>query len=108
MVVRKRKAYQRLDREELRRRKQIRGVMQKGKRGRPYCQLLDNEGIKPPRKWLEEGCPDTYGEAYKSSKWRKRIQDEKSRLAHSKRASLSQRDFSATLPNPAGPTVYPP
>lgn len=46
-------------------------------RGPEYCREMDRRGILTP--WRKDGCPPTYSEAYKNEKWRKRIQDEKSR-----------------------------
>jgi hypothetical protein len=45
-----------------------------------YCAVLDERRVRLPDPWIEEGCPATYTLAYRDSKWRKRIQDEKCRL----------------------------
>jgi hypothetical protein len=50
-------------------------------RGAVYCWTLEKSKIPPPQKWIDEGCPTTYPDAYKIAKWRKRIQDEKYRLS---------------------------
>ena len=55
------------------------GAIQAGLKGLKYCALLDQRKAQLPSAWTDEGCPDTYAEANRSPKWRKRIQDEKSR-----------------------------
>jgi hypothetical protein len=62
---------------ELKKLRKIRLVIDRGLKGVPYCQELDHEGVTPKRKWIEDGCPNTYTTAYKDPKWRKRIQQEK-------------------------------
>src|SRR6185312_15241177 len=49
-----------------------------GRRGMEYCKFLDDEGIRPSPRL--KGCPSTYTAAYKSQKWRKSIQQEKTRI----------------------------
>lgn len=65
---------------EIQREGRIRAIIRKGRTGIRYCKLLDVEGITPPPKWVEDRCPATYTKAYADPQWRKRIQDEKSRL----------------------------
>ena len=48
------------------------------RKGVRYCVYLDMNNIKPPKAW--ELCPQSYVKAYKSPLWRKRIQDQKSRV----------------------------
>lgn len=55
------------------------GAIQLRLKGQKYCAALDDRKVSLPNQWIEEGCPDTYGKAYKEPRWRKRIQDEKSR-----------------------------
>jgi hypothetical protein len=64
---------------EMKRRAVILGAIQSGLEGRKYCALLDNRKLRPPERWRDEGCPDTYTAAYGVKGWAKRIQDEKSR-----------------------------
>jgi hypothetical protein len=78
---RRRPSFRKKTDQQLVREKQIRAVIQKGKVGRRYCLLLDQEGIKPRQTWRDEGCPASYAQAYQSDEWRKRIQNEKSKLA---------------------------
>lgn len=78
-----RKTSKQMDRE-----RRIRSVIQRGVMGPKYCKILDQEGIKPPPIWIDEGCPATYTDAYRSgSQWQKRIQNEKSKAL--RRASHS-------------------
>lgn len=66
---------------ELARERSISEVIRRTKcRGRKYCMVLDHHDIRPPAKWIEEGCPSTYAEAYNNHSWRQRIQDEKYRV----------------------------
>lgn len=55
------------------------GAIQAGLKGQKYCATLDSRRVRLPDQWIEEGCPDMYGKAYREPRWRKRIQDEKSR-----------------------------
>jgi hypothetical protein len=55
------------------------GAIQSGLKAQKYCAALDERRVRPPIHWVEEECPSTYAQAYKEAKWRKRIQDEKSR-----------------------------
>jgi len=55
------------------------GAIQSGLTGPKYCISLDDRKVRLPNDWKEEGCPDTYAQAYKDKQWRKRIQDEKCR-----------------------------
>jgi hypothetical protein len=55
------------------------GTIQLGLKARRYCVALDERQVRLPSQWIEEGCPSTYAQAYTEVKWRKRIQDEKSR-----------------------------
>jgi hypothetical protein len=67
---------------ESHRRVQVVEVIKAELKGLGYCKALDGRGVRVPLRWREEGCPSTYFAAYKSGeKWRKRIQDEKSRLS---------------------------
>jgi hypothetical protein len=49
-------------------------------RGMVYCAALDSRKVPTAPAWRAAGCPMQYVPAYKSKKWRKRIQDEKYRL----------------------------
>ncbi len=51
-----------------------------GVKGMEYCRQMDANKMAPP--WREDGCPATYTKACGDERWRKAIQDEKSR--HSK------------------------
>lgn len=55
------------------------GAIQLGLKGRKYCAALDDRKVPLPEQWKEEGSPDIYVKAYVKPRWRKRIQDEKSR-----------------------------
>lgn len=66
-------------RKQLHRTPVIFGAIQSGLKGHRYCSALDARRVRPPERWKEEGCPDTYVLAYRDSHWRKRIQDEKCR-----------------------------
>jgi len=48
--------------------------------GPKYCAEMDKRSVPPPREWLDEGWPRSYSQAYKDTKWRKRINDEKYRM----------------------------
>jgi hypothetical protein len=48
-------------------------------RGLDYCRLVD-ERTAIPELWRADGCPATYEKAYRDVDWRKRIQDEKTRV----------------------------
>ena len=61
-------------------------------RGIAYCKALDDGKVTPSIRWItNEKCPKTYVDAYnhpdreQRKKWRKRIQDEKSRIARQTR-----------------------
>jgi hypothetical protein len=66
---------------EEKRRSIIFGALQSNLMGRQYCIHLDHKKLPIPIVWEAEGCPDTYAKAYTdgSGRWKKRIQDEKSR-----------------------------
>jgi len=49
-----------------------------------YCAYLERNNIKPPKDW--ELCPQSYVKAYKNPLWRKRIQDQKSRVKRKMKA----------------------
>jgi hypothetical protein len=55
------------------------GAIQSGLKAQKYCAALDERRVRLPIHWIEEECPPTYVQAYREAKWRKRIQDEKSR-----------------------------
>jgi hypothetical protein len=62
------------------RRKVIFGAIQTGLKGPKYCKILDERKLPVPTAWTAEECPPKYVDAYMvGTKWRKRIQDEKSR-----------------------------
>jgi hypothetical protein len=64
-------------------------VIQRGVEGAAYCRELHRARVKPRKFWLSEDCPSTYPEAYREGvPWRKRIQDEKSRIKS--KAELAQ------------------
>jgi hypothetical protein len=56
-------------------------VIQRGSKGPIYCRELENAGLKPRRTKFWKDCPGNYLAAYRDSRWRKRVQDEKSRIA---------------------------
>jgi len=65
------------------REKKILEVIKRGVEGRTYCIVVDNEGVAAPRPWIDDGWPGSYVKAYDSTghiDWKKRIQDEKSRV----------------------------
>jgi hypothetical protein len=64
---------------QLRKTSVIFGAIQSGLKAQKYCAALDERRLQLPIHWIEEGCPSTYVQAYREAKWRKRIQDEKSR-----------------------------
>jgi hypothetical protein len=66
-------------RSEMKRRAVIFGAIQAGLKGEKYCSALDGRRVQLPGNWIEDGCPDTYTQAYKDKRWRQRIHDEKSR-----------------------------
>jgi hypothetical protein len=55
------------------------GAIQSDLKGRKYCIALDERKVRLPDHWIEEGCPRTYAQAYRETRWRKRIHDEKCR-----------------------------
>jgi hypothetical protein len=55
------------------------GAIQSGLKAQKYCATLDDRRVPLPTQWIENECPSTYAQAYREAKWRKRIQDEKSR-----------------------------
>ena len=63
----------------MKRRAVIFGAIQAGLKGEKYCSALDRRRVQLPGTWKEDGCPDTYTQAYKDKRWRQRIHDEKSR-----------------------------
>ncbi len=68
-----------LTRPEKKRREAILHAIQANDKGIKYCKTLDECRLSIPEAWAQDGCPTTYVEAYRNQKWRKRIQDEKSR-----------------------------
>jgi hypothetical protein len=56
------------------------GAIEANLKGKEYCAELDSKRLSLPREWTKQGCPTTYTTANKDPKWRKRIQDEKSRF----------------------------
>jgi hypothetical protein len=76
-----RRGHERKTSKEIEREKKIFAVIKKGLTGRRYCVVVENEGIKPRQRWIEEGCPASYADAYSLPKWRKRIQNEKNKIA---------------------------
>jgi hypothetical protein len=65
---------------QLKREADIRSIIGCGSRGAAYCRELDNRGVKIPAIWVAKGCPSKYAEAYRITKWKKSIQNEKSSL----------------------------
>jgi hypothetical protein len=62
------------------RREAIRIAAGTGVKGKAYCAALDAKQFPTPVSWQKnEACPQTYLEAWLIPKWRKRIQDEKSK-----------------------------
>jgi hypothetical protein len=62
-------------------RKVIFGAIQCCLEGPEYCHELESKDVPIRTEWIAEGCPPTYGAAYKAAPtWRKRIQDEKYRF----------------------------
>ena len=74
-----RKAKRKKGKLELKREGVIFGAIQARLRGLKYCAELDRKRLAIPAAWMENGCPNTYVEAYKRD-WSKRIQDEKHRF----------------------------
>jgi hypothetical protein len=67
------------------RRAVIRKVAATGVTGEAYVEALDREGLKPNIKWrTSEKCPDSYPAAYRLPKWKKRINDEKTKYTRLK------------------------
>jgi hypothetical protein len=57
----------------------IRTALSKSLQGRKYARELDRLKLKPPSQWTENGCPETYTDAYDhGGRWRHAIQREKS------------------------------
>jgi hypothetical protein len=57
-------------------------AIKQGLNGMSYCRFLHENKIGTPHKWVSDGCPKSYLEAYNTDKakpWRQRIQDEKYR-----------------------------
>jgi hypothetical protein len=70
------------------REKKIWDVIQRRAKGRQYCRELTNEQINPPREGVWHDGPRSYLAAFDLGQpWRKRIQDEKSKIA--KKAALA-------------------
>ena len=67
--------------DQLRETKIIRELLSLGLKGMDYCRAVDDCQIPTRRDWQREGCPNSYAQAYRHPKWRKRIQDEKTRLS---------------------------
>lgn len=61
--------------------KKIWPVIQRGSKGPTYCRELENAGVRPRRTKFWKDCPGNYPAAYRDPYWRKRVQDEKSRIA---------------------------
>ena len=74
------RASKQLSQAEKRRRQVIFGAIQAHLKGHKYCSELDLRRLPLPLAWKDQGCPDTYVQAYKDPIWRKRIQDEKCTL----------------------------
>jgi len=74
------------------REKKILTVIKSGETGPQYCRELHTQGVRPPRKWRERGCPSSYIEAYwdrdpeRGYYWRQQIQNEKSALSKKARS----------------------
>ncbi len=69
------------------------GALQGNLEGLAYCRALDKRGLTTSSAWTAEGCPSSYAAAYRNGKWRKRIQDEKSRYKKKyKLASPAERE----------------
>jgi hypothetical protein len=52
-------------------------------RGLDYCREVDGR-TSIPKRWRDDGCQaSSYAKAYRDKAWRKRIQDEKTRIASS-------------------------
>jgi hypothetical protein len=61
--------------------KAVWNIIQRGLRGQTYCREVDRAGARPRKEWILDGCPGTYQGAYLLGQpWKKRIQDEKSRI----------------------------
>jgi hypothetical protein len=61
--------------------KRILELIQRGARGLQYCRELKGANLRPPRPWIEDGCPSEYPAAYlEGQPWRHRIQDEKCKV----------------------------
>jgi len=53
--------------------------------GPEYCQYLHDHGLQTPELWQKRGCPKSYPAAYKIKRWRKSIQQEKTRVVKESR-----------------------
>jgi hypothetical protein len=51
-----------------------------GLEGPEYCSYLHEHGIQTPELWQRRGCPKSYPAAHKIKKWRKSVQQEKTRV----------------------------
>lgn len=69
-------------REEKRRQEIIFKALSENLEGKAYCGRVGELGLETHVSWQEAGCPSSYLEAYRTrnSPWKKRIQDEKSRM----------------------------
>ena len=56
-----------------------------GLEGPEYCQYLFDQGIHTPALWQKRHCPKSYPAAYKIPRWRKSIQQEKTRVVKDSR-----------------------
>ena len=63
------------------REQKIWGVIQHGSVGAQYLRELHDAGLRPPKRWVERGCPGTYrGIAAEKSNWRQSAYDEKCKV----------------------------
>lgn len=54
-------------------------------KGREYFNQLTARGERPPWEWQEQGCPDTYADAWEDPTWRQRVYDERYNVTRRKR-----------------------
>lgn len=68
-----------------------------GLEGSEYCKYLDRETIPTSLRLRKKGCPATYTAAYKNPKWRKSIQDEKTRIVNGSTKSSRESSKKTTV-----------
>jgi hypothetical protein len=89
-----------LSKAQMLRKQAIIGVLELKLTGLDYCRELDRRKLPTPTRWKEDGCPATYGAAYKIPEWTHRIQHGKSNFDRLRR-QLGAAEVASIL---AGPT----